>query len=142
MLYFAFQLQLIEEQGFCSYNFLQFLVHKLSLKISSPIVGLSFENESDEHKSYMFSVITSDGSLQQIELSYGQSGYTFPNYTSYHRKNLCSNIFCFDRHHELNFLVAVHKNSGSCHLSLWHTNSSRELEQLSSLQFKGLYVKP
>ncbi|XP_072087838.1 uncharacterized protein [Arachis hypogaea] len=61
----------------------------------------------------MFSVITSDGSLQQIELSYGQSGYTFPNYTSYHRKNLCSNIFCFDRHHELNFLVAVHKNSGT-----------------------------
>ncbi|KAL4300939.1 hypothetical protein S245_060885 [Arachis hypogaea] len=115
---------------------------KKHLKISSPIVGLSFENESDEHKSYMFSVITSDGSLQQIELSYGQSGYTFPNYTSYHRKNLCSNIFCFDRHHELNFLVAVHKNSGSCHLSLWHTNSSRELEQLSSLQFKGLYVKP
>lgn len=26
---------------------------KKHLKISSPIVGLSFENESDEHKSYM-----------------------------------------------------------------------------------------
>ena len=59
-----------------------------------------------------FIVITSDGSLQQIEISYGQSGSTFPKYISNHRNHLCNNIFCFDRHHELNLLVAVHKNSG------------------------------
>lgn len=31
---------------------------------------------------------------------------------------------------------------GSCHLSLWHKNSSTELEQVFSLQFEGLYSRP
>lgn len=36
----------------------------------------------------------------------------------------------------------MHISLGSCHLSLWHKNSNTELEQLSSLQFEGLYLKP
>ncbi|RDX93389.1 MAG2-interacting protein 2, partial [Mucuna pruriens] len=32
--------------------------------------------------------------------------------------------------------------NGSCHLSLWCKNSSTKLEQLFSLQFEGLYLKP
>ena len=55
-----------------------------------------------------FSIVTSDGSLQRIEISHGQSGSTFPNHTS----RISNNIFCFDRHSELNLFVAVHKNSG------------------------------
>ncbi|KAK7282539.1 hypothetical protein RIF29_11407 [Crotalaria pallida] len=117
-------------------------ITKKDLKVSSPIVGLFSDNNFDRQKSYSFTIITSDGSLQQIEVSYGQSGSTFPKCISNHRSHLCNNIFCFDRHHELNLFVAVHKISGSCHLSLWNNNSSTELEQLSSLQFEGLYLKP
>ncbi|XP_061358182.1 MAG2-interacting protein 2 isoform X2 [Gastrolobium bilobum] len=117
-------------------------ITKKQLKVSSPIVGLFSDNDLDKHNSYLFTVITSDGSLQQIEISYGHTGSTFPKYISNHRGHLCNNIFCFDRHDELNLFVAVHKNAGSCSLSLWHKSSSTELEQLFSLQFEGLYLKP
>lgn len=59
-----------------------------------------------------FTIITSDGSLQQIEISYGQSSSTFPKCTFNRRCHLCNDVFCFDCHHELNLFVAVHKNSG------------------------------
>ncbi|XP_019416845.1 PREDICTED: MAG2-interacting protein 2 isoform X1 [Lupinus angustifolius] len=119
-------------------------ITKKQLKFSSLIVGLFSDNNLDRQKSYScrFTIITSDGSLQQIELDYGQSGSTFPKCISNHKSSLCNNIFYSDWHHELNLFVAVHKNSGSCHLSVWHNNSSTELEQLSSLQLEGLYSKP
>ncbi|CAI8612764.1 unnamed protein product [Vicia faba] len=41
-------------------------ITKRNLKISSPIVGLFSNNNSYKHESYLFTVITSDGSLQQI----------------------------------------------------------------------------
>jgi len=59
-----------------------------------------------------FSVVTSDGLLQQIEISHGQIGSTFPNYISNRTIHVCNNIFCFDHHSELNLFLAVHKNSG------------------------------
>ncbi|CAK8570943.1 unnamed protein product [Lathyrus sativus] len=117
-------------------------ITKKHLKISSPIVGLFSDNDSDMHESYLFTAITSDGSLQQIEISYGQGISTFPKYAFYHRSHLRNNVFCFDHHQELNLFVAVHTLSRSCHLSLWHKNSSKELEQVFSLQFEGLYSKP
>ncbi|KAI5405491.1 MAG2-interacting protein 2 isoform X1 [Lathyrus oleraceus] len=115
-------------------------ITKKHLKISSPIVGLFSDNDSDE--SYLFTAITSDGSFQRIEISYGQGISTFPKYVFNHRSHLRNNVFCFDNHHELNLFVAVHTPSGSCHLSLWHKNSSTELEQVFSLQFEGLYSRP
>ncbi|KAK7350965.1 hypothetical protein VNO77_10060 [Canavalia gladiata] len=114
-------------------------ITKKHLKLSSPIVGLFSDDDSDTHECYLFSVVTSDGSLQQIEIS--RSISTFPMYNSNHRSHICNNIFCFDRHSELNLFVAVHKNSGSCHLSLLQKNSSTELQQLFTLQFEGLYLK-
>lgn len=111
-------------------------VTKRDLKISSPIVGLFSDNGLCR-----FTLITSDGWVQQIEISYGQSGSTFPKCISNQRTHLCNNVFCFDCSHEHNLVAAVHQNSGSCHLSLWHKNSSTELEQLFSLQFEGLYLK-
>lgn len=50
--------------------------------------------------------------MQQIEISDGQSGSSFPKYISNHKSHLRSNVFCSDHHHELNFFAAVHKNSG------------------------------
>ncbi|KAG5019237.1 hypothetical protein JHK87_015092 [Glycine soja] len=117
-------------------------IWKKHLKVSSPIVALFSDIDLDTRESYLFSIVTSDGSLQRIEISHGQSGSTFPKYISNHTSLICNNIFCFDRHGELNLFVAVHKNSGSCHLSLLCKNSSTELEQLFSLQFEGLYLKP
>lgn len=59
-----------------------------------------------------FSVVTSDGLVQKIEISPGQRGSTFRNYISNRTIDICNNIFCFDHHSELNLFVAVHKNSG------------------------------
>ncbi|WJX34291.1 hypothetical protein P8452_22417 [Trifolium repens] len=117
-------------------------IAKKHSKISSPIVGLYSDNDSEMHESYSFTVITSDGSLQQIEISYGQGLATFPKYICNNRSHLHNNVFCFDHHRELNLSVAVHTKSGACHLSLWHKNSSTELEKVFSLQFEGLYLKP
>ncbi|XP_027903384.1 MAG2-interacting protein 2 isoform X2 [Vigna unguiculata] len=117
-------------------------ISKKNLKVSSPIISLFSDVDLDTSESYLFSVVTSDGLVQQIEISRGQIGSTFPNYISNHTIHICNNIFCFDHHSELNLFVAVHKNSGSSHLSLLRRNSSTELEQLFSLQFEGLYLKP
>ncbi|CAJ1974433.1 unnamed protein product [Sphenostylis stenocarpa] len=175
-------------------------ISKKHLKVSSPIVSLFSDINLDTRESYLFTVVTSDGSLQQIEISHGQSGSIFPNYISNRTSRICNSIFCFDRHSELSLLVAVHKYSGiqinvaslllltagltleetplstwytimlamwmafgylvlllswanlspdpylkvngSSHLSLFRKNSSTELEQLFSLQFEGLYLKP
>ncbi|TKY74056.1 MAG2-interacting protein 2 [Spatholobus suberectus] len=117
-------------------------ISKKHLKVSSPIVALFSDIDLDTRGSYLFSVVTSDGSFQQIEISHGQSGPTFPKHISNHMSRICNNIFCFDHHRELNLFVAVHKSSGSCHLSLLRKNSSTELEHLFSLQFEGLYLKP
>lgn len=117
-------------------------ITKKDLKISAPIVGLFSDNDSNMNdESYLFTVITSDGSLQQIEISYGGVS-TIPKYICKHRSHLRNNIYCFDRHHELNLFAAVHTKSGSCHVSLWHKTSNTDLEQVFSLQFEGLYLKP
>lgn len=50
--------------------------------------------------------------MQQIEISDGQSGSSFPKYISNYKSNLRSSVSCSDHHHELNFFAAVHKNSG------------------------------
>ncbi|WJX28181.1 hypothetical protein P8452_16932 [Trifolium repens] len=63
------------------------------------------------HESYPFIVITSDGSLQQIEISYGQGITTFPKYICNNMSHLRNNVFCFDHHHELNLFVAIHTKS-------------------------------
>ncbi|KAK2444180.1 MAG2-interacting protein [Trifolium repens] len=63
------------------------------------------------HESYPFIVITSDGSLQQIEISYGQGIATFPKYICNNMSHLRNNVFCFDHHHELNLFVAIHTKS-------------------------------
>ncbi|GAU40074.1 hypothetical protein TSUD_151180 [Trifolium subterraneum] len=94
-------------------------ITKKHLKISSSIVGLYSDNDSDMHESYSFTVITSDGSIQQIEISYGQGLATFPKYICNHRSHLRNNVFCFDHHHELNLFVVVHTKSGMYVLGLF-----------------------
>ncbi|KAI4307064.1 hypothetical protein L6164_030294 [Bauhinia variegata] len=114
------------------------------LEISSQIVGLfSNNNDLDVHMSclYNFSAVTSDGSLQQIEISYKPSGSSILNISN-HKGHFCNSIFCSDHHAELKLFAIVGKSSGSCHLSLWRRNARTELEQLFSLQFEGFYLKP
>lgn len=38
--------------------------------------------------------------------------------------------------------LAFHNSVGSCYLSLWRKNASKELEQFCSVQFEGIYFKP
>ncbi|KAK2428127.1 MAG2-interacting protein [Trifolium repens] len=76
------------------------------------------------HESYPFIVITSDGSLQQIEISYGQGITTFPKYICNNMSHLRNNVFCFDHHHELNLFVAIHTKSEYFILSFYDTTSN------------------
>ncbi|RDX93390.1 MAG2-interacting protein 2, partial [Mucuna pruriens] len=102
-------------------------ISKKHLKVSSPIVALFSDIDLDTHQSYLFSIVTSDGLLQQIEIGHGQSGSTVPKYILNHMSRICNNIFCFDRHHELNLFVAVHNNSEmrTLHLKSGHTRQDR-----------------
>ncbi|XP_054797904.1 MAG2-interacting protein 2 isoform X2 [Prosopis cineraria] len=126
-------------------------ITKRHLKISSQIVGIYSNRDLNTQKSFLFTVITLDGSLQHIEISYEPNG-SFSKKISDHRSRLCNNVCAFDYHHELNLFVAVayptimslpsSKRSGSCHLTLWRKSANEELEQLCSTQFEGIYFKP
>ncbi|WJX23725.1 hypothetical protein P8452_12916 [Trifolium repens] len=90
-----------------------FLIHRdgdneKQFGFNGKLYGLYSYNESDMHESYSFTVITSDGSLLQIEISYGQGFATFLKYICNNGSHLRNNVFCFDHHHELNLFVVVH----------------------------------
>ncbi|MED6173584.1 hypothetical protein PIB30_060940 [Stylosanthes scabra] len=61
--------------------FENFVLQKLQFK--AVILSFTLLLSINISHTLRFSVITSDGSLQQIELNYGQSGFVFPNYTSH-----------------------------------------------------------
>ncbi|KAK4277597.1 hypothetical protein QN277_015572 [Acacia crassicarpa] len=126
-------------------------IMKKHLKVSSQIVGIYSNSDLNMQKPFLFTVITLDGSLQHIEISYEPS-VSFSKKISDHRSHLCNNVCAFDYLHELNLFVVVaysatmsltsSKSPGSCYLSLWRKSSNAELEQLCSIQFEGIYLKP
>ncbi|XP_028806651.1 MAG2-interacting protein 2 isoform X2 [Neltuma alba] len=126
-------------------------ITKKHLKVSSQIVGIYSDSDLNTQKSFLFAVITLDGSLQHIEISYEPS-VSFSKQISDHRKHLCNNVCAFDYHHELKLFVVVAystttsltsgKSSGSGYLTLWRKSASAELEQFCSVQFEGIYLKP
>ncbi|KAJ7965299.1 MAG2-interacting protein 2 [Quillaja saponaria] len=127
------------------------------LKIPLPIVGLLAEDNSDlqEFGTCTFTIVTSDGSLQQIEISYESRASISPmrileNVLSLKRE-FPNNVLSFDYHPELYLFVVVSgpissltssRNCGSSHLSLWRRNANTSLEQLCTIQAEGIYLKP
>ncbi|XP_059628990.1 MAG2-interacting protein 2 [Cornus florida] len=132
-------------------------ISKRHLKVSSPIIGLILQDDADTNNSCLctFKILTSDGSLHDIEISQDPSASISSAHTSNIgstlKKQFPQNVFCLDYHPE-SFLLAVVSsavsislisgNPGSCSLSLWRRTGNFNMESLYSAQFEGLYSKP
>ncbi|CAN6709321.1 unnamed protein product [Malus baccata var. baccata] len=123
-------------------------IARRNLKVSLPVISLIVQDDSDVQKSCLcsFIVVTSDGSLQHIEISQDPTSSIYSACTSHNeltaKGQLSCNVFCVDYHPELSLLAGVILTSGSCYLSLWHRSRIVDLEQLVTIQFEGFYSKP
>ncbi|CBI23051.3 unnamed protein product, partial [Vitis vinifera] len=128
------------------------------LKVSSPIIGLIPQDDSDTRGSCLcsFNLLTSDGFLHNIEISQDPAVSISSFRTSSNgltlKKQFPQHVFCLDYHVKLSLLIVVGSASsisitssgttGSHHLSLWRRSSSLDLEPVCSTQVEGLYSKP
>ncbi|XP_028099508.1 MAG2-interacting protein 2 [Camellia sinensis] len=132
-------------------------ITKKYLKVSLPIAGLIVHDSSDMNKSCLcsFDVLTSDGSLHEVEISQDPSASVFSARTSNNNstlKEFPENVFCLNYHPETSLLAIVGGavsapvtsscNTGTYSLSLWHRTKNLGLEPGFSTQFEGLYSKP
>ncbi|XP_057462570.1 MAG2-interacting protein 2-like isoform X2 [Actinidia eriantha] len=128
-------------------------ITKRILKVSSPIVGLIAPDGSD-NKSCLcsFNVLTSDGSIHEVEISQDPSASIFSARTSNNGstlKEFPENVFCLNYHPEASLLAVVGgavsvpmTSSGTYTLSIWRRTRNLDLEPVFSTQFEGLYSKP
>ncbi|XVF10128.1 hypothetical protein REPUB_Repub07fG0156400 [Reevesia pubescens] len=131
-------------------------VTKRHLKVSSTIIGLIAQDDSEAERAFLcsFTVLTSDGAFHHIEISEepiasisstNNSGLAL-------KRQFPQNIFCFDYYRELSLLLVVGsaggsssitatEKSGPCNLSLWRKSENLVLEPLASTQFEGIYFE-
>ncbi|KAA8544424.1 hypothetical protein F0562_022436 [Nyssa sinensis] len=128
------------------------------LKVSLPVIGLIVQDDTDTKKSCLctFNVLTSDGSLHDIEISQDPSASISSTQASNNgatpKKKFPKNVFCLNYHPEISMLAVVSgavsisltssANTGSYSLSLWRRTGNFDLEPMFSAQFEGLYSKP
>ncbi|XP_039007396.1 MAG2-interacting protein 2-like [Hibiscus syriacus] len=123
-------------------------ITKRHLKVSSTIIGLISQDDSELQRSSLcsFSFLTSEGAFHHIEIGPEPSA----SISSIKSSDLAlkgqfpQNVFCFDFYPELSLLVVVgsiiaSRKSESCYLSLWCKRQN--LEPLASVQFEGLYYE-
>ncbi|XVF51051.1 hypothetical protein PTKIN_Ptkin04bG0153100 [Pterospermum kingtungense] len=130
-------------------------VTKRHLKVSSTIIGLIAQDDSEAQQSFLcsFTVLTSDGALHHIEISQEPSASisSTTNTGLALKRQFSQNSFCFDYHPELSLLVVVgsaggssitaNAKPGSCYLSLFRKREDLILEPLASTPFEGLYCE-
>lgn len=132
-------------------------IGKRHLKLSFPIIDLIVVDDSDNKKSCLcaFSVITSDGSLHDIDISKDPSASISSACASINdsmlKKQFPQIVFCVDYHPEISLLAVVSTgasislksgNTGSYNLSLWRRTGNSILESVFNTQFEGLYSRP
>ncbi|GMI71624.1 MAG2-interacting protein 2 [Hibiscus trionum] len=123
-------------------------IMKRHLKVSSTIVGLIAQDDSELQRSFLcsFTVLTSDGAFHHIEIG-GEPSASVSAIKSSDlalKRQFTQNVFCFDYYPELSLFVVVGSiaasgKSESCYLSLWRKHQN--LEPLSSVQLEGLYCE-
>ncbi|KAI7984708.1 hypothetical protein LOK49_LG14G00528 [Camellia lanceoleosa] len=87
-------------------------ITKKHLKVSLPIMGLIVHDSSDMSKSCLcsFDVLTSDGSLHEVEISQDPSASVFSAHTSNNNstlKEFPENVFCLNYHPQTSLLAIV-----------------------------------
>ncbi|KAL9163068.1 hypothetical protein ABFS82_06G017900 [Erythranthe guttata] len=117
-------------------------ITKRHLKVSLPIVGLIVQDDASGKKSYLctFTIIVSDGSFHNIEISKDPSASIFSkqalNNASVSRQ-FPVEICCWDYHPELSLFAAV--STGPCSISIWRRKKSLQMESVVFTEFEGLY---
>ncbi|KAL6127522.1 hypothetical protein ACLB2K_070887 [Fragaria x ananassa] len=123
-------------------------INRRQLKVSLPVISLIVHDDSNAQKSCLcsFIIVTSDGSLQHIEISQDPSSSIYSAQTSHNGLTVKGQsthiVLCVDYHPELSLLAGVTIKSGSCYISVWRRSGTIDLEQLFSVQFDGFYSQP
>ncbi|KAK4790120.1 hypothetical protein SAY86_017424 [Trapa natans] len=127
-------------------------ITRSSLRVPLPIVGIFVSIDSDLQQFPLsgFTVATSDGSLQHIEIG-DISAFISSSLTLTLKKHFQS-IICLDYHPKLSVLAAVgcptrgtstsKGNSGCYSLALWHKKSNVDGDQIFDILFDSSYSKP
>ncbi|XP_027159570.1 MAG2-interacting protein 2 [Coffea eugenioides] len=128
------------------------------LKVSLPILCLILQDDNDVNKACLctFSILTSDGSLHDLEisqdLSASMSAAPLARTGVMLKKQFPKNVFCMHHHPKLSLFATISSASGvaisntsghpgSPSLSLWQRSSSSDLELMVSIDFEGLYAE-
>ncbi|GAB4826167.1 hypothetical protein Ancab_009034 [Ancistrocladus abbreviatus] len=130
-------------------------IERRHLKVSWPIIGLLVPEDIEKKDSFLcsFHFLSSDGSLQRIEVSQDLNASLSSIRTCTNiNKQFLHNVSCLDygQKHSLLALVGgaggmsqtASSGSGSCSLSVWRWSQSSDLGAGVSIQFNGVYSKP
>ncbi|XP_047324264.1 MAG2-interacting protein 2 [Impatiens glandulifera] len=134
-------------------------ITRAHLKPSLPIIGVIMMDGADMEKSCLcsFNVLTSDGSLHEVEISQdlhssisSSSTLRDASSASSSKRGFPDNVICVNYHTDLSLLVVIgdgvggpmNSATGTCSLSLWRRIRNFDLEPIFSMQIEGWYSKP
>ncbi|KAI3740580.1 hypothetical protein L2E82_31048 [Cichorium intybus] len=118
-------------------------IRKQHLKVPLPIISFVIHDDKNMKKSCLctFSILASDGSVHDIEISQDPSASisttSSSNVDSLLQKKFPQNISCCGSHPDSSLLAVVSTYS----ISLWQWCRQSGLQQVSSSEFEGLYTK-
>ncbi|KAI3756951.1 hypothetical protein L6452_04483 [Arctium lappa] len=132
-------------------------ITKQHLKVPLPIISFVIHDDKDMTKSCLctFSILASDGSVHDIEISQDPSASisttSSSNVGSLLQKKFPQNVFCCGYHPDRSLLAVVSSavsitstssvSIGPYSISLWQWCRQSGLLQLASAEFEGLYAK-
>lgn len=132
-------------------------ITKQHLKVPLPIISFVIHDDKDMTKSCLctFSILASDGSVHDIEISQDPSASistrSSSNVGSLLQKKFPQNVFCCGYHPDSSLLAVVSSvasitstssvSIGPYSISLWQWCRQSGLLQLASAEFEGLYAK-
>ncbi|KAL4557204.1 hypothetical protein LXL04_035377 [Taraxacum kok-saghyz] len=132
-------------------------ITKQHLKLPSPIISFGVHEDKDVKKSLLctFSILASDGSVHDIEISQDPSAsistMSSSNAGSLSQKQFPQNISCCGSHPDSSLFAVVSSaasitststlTSGPYSISIWQWCREKGLQQLASVDFEGLYTK-
>lgn len=132
-------------------------ITKQHLKVPLPIISFVIHDDKNVKKSCLctFSILASDGSVHDIEISQDPSASisttSSSNVDSLLQKKFPQNISCCGSHPDSSLLAVVSStvsitststiSHGTYSISLWQWCRQSGLQQVSSSEFEGLYTK-
>lgn len=129
-------------------------ITKRHLNVSSPIVGLVVQDDASGEKSYLctFTVLLSDGSFHDVEISKDPSASLFSTQTLNNasmQRQFPLEICCWDYHPKLSLFAIVSNggdtqsslngSAGPCNVFIWRRKKNLQMECIVFAKSEGSY---